>query len=196
MRRFRKSKFYNAHALNAIIGSGATDVGVETVGVTQGELPTNLGVQGNIMTAGEFLVGLTRVPNDLDPKHPVYFRVVFSSTNTGSAGITWIALVKFTKNEVALVAPGSLSALDTVIGEKNTSASKAAVATGWGKLNNTGIQRTDVEDGAMLQVRLESDVIDAGHSALHFVGLEMSYTPIEFEGPGVDLEAPERSAVK
>lgn len=193
-KRFRKVKYYNAHMMHSVLGASGVGVGAETAGITEAEVATNLGFIGNIIVAGEFIVGFIRCPYDLDPSKPVYVRVIFSSTNSGSLGITWVALVKFTKTEIALVAPGTLVALDTIIAEKDTAASKASVATSWGKMDTPGISRADVEAGAIFQTRIECDIIDSGHTVVTFLGIEFGYTPMNFIGPGPNLSAPPASA--
>ncbi len=193
----RKRRFYTAHDLLALIGTTATDVSVETAGVTQLEVKTNAGFAGSDFLAGEFITGFMPIPYDLDPKFPVYFRVHFSATNDGSTaqGVTWILLASAVAVDGVFTNGGPSAALDTAIPERNAITSLALSVTDWGKKNSIGLGNKQIEDGAGLHIKLECDVIDFSGTGITFpifLGLEIGYTPLMCVGVGKETESPER----
>ena len=173
--------YYPAQAFTGVIGAAGVSVGVHTGAPVQQEIST-FGIASILLdTAGDMVVTDGPIPYDLDPRHPVYARVVWASGSTDTADtVTWIVTYKqLVPNVTALATPGT--ALDSTIAAQDVpvATAYAICKTGWGKINGGTI--TDTAEHWIWNV--EMDAFDVGLSEDKFLlGLEIAYTPRRLQG--------------
>jgi len=173
--------YYPAQAFTGIIGAAGVSAGVHTGAPIQKEIST-LGIASILLdTAGDMLVTDSAIPYDLDPRHPVYARVVWTSGSTDTADtVTWIVTYKqFISNVTALDTPAT--ALDTAIAAQDVpvATAYALCKTAWGKINGGTIS----DQAAHWAWNVEMDAFDVGLSEDKFLlGLEIAYTPRRLQG--------------
>lgn len=173
--------YYGAQAFTGIIGAAGVSVGVHTGAPVQQEIST-FGIASILMdTAGDMLVTDAPIPYDLDPRHPVHARVVWTSGSTDTADtVTWIATYKqIISNVTALATPAT--ALDTAIAAMDVpvATAYALCKTSWGKINGGTI----TDQAAHWVWNVEMDAFDVGLSEdKFFLGLEVAYTPRRLQG--------------
>lgn len=173
--------YYGAQAFTGIIGAAGVSVGVHTGAPVQQEIST-FGIASILLdTAGDMLVTDSPIPYDLDPRHPVYARVVWASGSTDTADtVTWLVTYKqLVPNVTALATPAT--ALDKVIAAQDVpvATAYAICKTAWGRINGGTI--TDNAEHWIWNV--EMDAFDAGLAEDKFLlGLEIAYTPRRLQG--------------
>lgn len=171
-------------------------------GIDAAVFPSELGSLGFspiIMTAGDQLPIMVRVPKDVDPQFPIGYRVHWTALhdNDGDAAATFTLLTRVCKKGVAIAA--AAAALDTVLVSDNYVNDSGVQSvtdhlyqiTARGIDNSLGITRKDIETGALLLLYLESTTIDADITTLYLIGLEMDYVPWKTEGQGSNYYRPE-----
>lgn len=187
-RIYYPSMFFTGMSVGAINEGGASNdaYGVNWEGSHTGapiskEIST-FGINGILLdTAGDMVVTDGPIPYDLDPRHPVYARVVWASGSTDTADtVTWIVTYKqLVPNVTALATPAT--ALDSTIAAQDVpvATAYAICKTGWGKINGGTI--TDNAEHWIWNV--EMDAFDVGLSEDKFLlGLEIAYTPRRLQG--------------
>ena len=173
--------YYGAQAFTGIIGAAGVSAGVHTGAPIQQEIST-FGIASILLdTAGDMLVTDSPIPYDLDPRHPVYARVVWASGSTDTADtVTWIVTYKqLVPNVTALATPAT--ALDSTIAAQDVpvATAYAICKTAWGRINAGTI--TDTAEHWIWNV--EMDAFDVGLSEDKFLlGLEIAYTPRRLQG--------------
>ena len=142
-------------------------------------------------TNGDSVTHRMRVPVDVNPEYTMGFRVNWTSgSSTTDDTVTFIALLDFKAEGVALAAPTTV--LDTAITPLD------AVTGAWhnqwtarGVKNAFFLSRDQVEAGAHLMINLEMDAKAAGLTeALLCLGLEIDYVPHLTEGTGSKSDRP------
>lgn len=178
-RRYIKRAYYSPAMTNSL------DVSGTTAGSIHVNLPTSIGFSGMNCFAGEFIAGAALLPWDFDPNHKLRMRVLYSATGAAKT-MEWILLTKLIANGVALVAHGSLSALDTVIPVHTTVATKGHNVTDWGIVDDPAAQvtRAQCDAGALFQFRCEAQALGSGLTLPTYYGIELGYTPMPFGGEG------------
>lgn len=141
---------------------------------------STFGINGVLLdTAGDMVVHDAPIPYDLDPRHPVYARVVWCSGSTDTADtVTWIISYDvLTPNVTALATPTSTlisTAMDVPV-----ATAYALCKTTWGKISGGTI--SDKSEHWVWMI--EMDAFDAGLSEDKFLlGLEVMYTPRRLQG--------------
>lgn len=147
--------------------------------------------------AGSFITGFIPVPQDLDPRYKVGFRVNWTSTGA-SGNATFLTSVKSIKKGVAIAnAATTTDDLNTAHGASTQTGANHNVWTARGIKNTLGLSRTDIENGALLSLRLELDAVTTlGATSVTFLGLEMDYVPIKTVGSGSEIDRPLSSDIK
>ena len=99
-------------------------------------------------------------------------------------------LANLIAKNIALIAHGSLSALNTVIVLDTVGASKGHNVTDWGIISKPTLQvtRDQCRDGALFQFRVEPDILGSGLSLPTYYGIELGYIPMFYTGPGSLLD--------
>lgn len=196
----RKRKLFNATDLHGILDNATTGVpeGGISAGVTQGEVGTT-GIITYVMTDGEFLSGLIPLPYDLDPAHPLGFKVHWTANHDGTGTLTadWILLVDRKKEGIAIA--DAATALSTAIAQDTyNDDSGSASTTDWlYQVTDRGILlpatldlvKDDIETGVALMTKLEMDAA-VNETAIHFIALEMDYVPFRCVGGGAFSDRP------
>jgi len=165
-----------------------------SVGVGAGaplEIST-FGIVGLPMDVADDTSTIIALPDDLDIKKQIRFRVVYTQTSTTATdAATFILLytqIQLTDNVASVVDPAGTTlvfpatALDTAIPTLDLSSGVAykCQATGFGVIN----RNTILETSSLLSINLELDAVTT-YSADEVVvlGLEMRYTPRRTAGP-------------
>lgn len=143
---------------------------------------STFGINGILLdTAGDMVGHDAPIPYDLDPRHPVYTRVVWASGSTDTADtVTWIATYKQLVPNVTALATAA-TALDKTIAAQDVpvATAYALCKTSWGCINGGTIADT-AEHWTWL---VEMDAFDAGLAEnKFFLGLEVAYTPRRLQG--------------
>lgn len=172
--------WYGAQDITGMIGAAGVSAGAHTGAPVQQEIST-FGIVGVLLdTAGDMLCHNAPIPYDLDPRHPVYVRVVWTSgSSTTDDTVTWIVTYKqLVPNVTALDV--AATALNTTIAAQDVPGTAYAICkTAWGKINGGTITDT-AEDWTWL---IEMDAFDAGLTEdKFFLGLEVMYTPRRLQG--------------
>lgn len=168
---------------------------LKTAGTTQQEKVA--GFSAFEMAAGELIYGYIPVPYDVDPRHELGFRVVWSADPTdASCSVTWLLLVDTVKKGFAYSA--ATTALDTVIAANaydNEGAAAAGAAddkiqvTSRGIKNSLGLTREQIETLAFLTFSIESDAVTGcDGNVCRFMGIFMDYMPMLCVGPGNEVD--------
>ncbi len=157
-----------------------------------GLVPTEYSTFGfggfHIQTAGDKYTTFLRCPYDVDPAHPMGFKVNFVSGSSTAADIfDWIILADFKAVAVALLAPTTV--LDTVIDITGTLGTATADLNNWSSrgIKNKGfLTRDQIEAGAAIMFSVELDSTQSALSSeeLHMLGVEIDYVPLQTRGLG------------
>lgn len=173
--------WYGAQDITGMIGAAGVSAGVHTGAPVQQEIGTTGHVGILLDTAGDMVTHNAPIPDDLDPRHPVYARVVWCSGSTDTADtVTWIVLYKTFIPNVSALATADVALNKTIAAMDVPVATALAVCkTGWGKING-GTISDKAEDWSWL---VEMDAFDAGLAEdKFFLGLEIMYTPRRLQG--------------
>jgi hypothetical protein len=132
--------------------------------------------------AGDSIMHNMLLPYDLDPAHPVFVRVHWSSGSATTADtITWLfQYTQIIPNVTAIVDPAT--ALSTVIAEDTVPVATANIwcATAFGKINGGVISQL----AEAMTFEIEMDAFAGGLTeAKHLLGVEFQYTPKRLQGP-------------
>lgn len=178
-RRYIKRAYYSPAMTNS------RDVSATVAGAIQVDMPTDIGFEGMNCFAGELIGGAAPLPWDFDPDHPLRIRVLYSATGAAKT-MEWILLAKLIANGEALIAHGSLSALDTVIPVHTTVDTKGHNVTAWGIIDDPAAQvtRAQCDAGALFQFRCEAQALGSGLTLPTYYGIELGYIPMPFGGEG------------
>lgn len=189
----RKRIFLTADTMQGVDWNAGTSY--ETAGITMVQV-TNVGMGTWIMTDGEFLNGYIPVPHDLDPRHPIGFRVHYTLDHDGAgdAWTSWILLQTAIAEGIAIALPAT--ALDTAIALQDAYTTNLGVnsvtdflyqVSARGIRNAIGLTRQQIETGALITLKLEMDAADQ-ETTVHFIGLEMDYVPHKMVGVGSETD--------
>lgn len=136
----------------------------------------SLGIQGLLMAASNDIRHLMEVPWDLDRKHPVRVRVIWTSAEAGAAAdstATWLVkYLELTPNSTTLIDPAT--ALDTAI------AADLAIdgpykfqSSPWGVINPNQI----ADAAAFIAWLVELDALGAGLAEnVYLLGIQIEYS--------------------
>ena len=187
-RIYYPAMFFSGMSVSAINEGGAANdaYGVNWEGSHTGapiskEIST-FGINGVLLDTATDAVGHEApIPYDLDPRHPVYARVVWASGSTDTTDtVQWTVTYKQLIPNVTALATGA-TALDTVIAAQDVpvATAYALCKTSWGKINGGTI--SDMAEHWTWNVAMTS--FDAGLSEDKFLlGLEVAYTPRRLQG--------------
>ena len=147
----------------------------------------------HIQTAGDVYSTFLRVPNDVDPRYPMGFKINYVSGSSTAADIVdWIILADFKAENVALLAPTTV--LDTVIDVAGTIGTATADLNNWssrGVKDADFLTRDEIEAGAamMFSVELDSTQTTLSSEELHMLGVEIDYVPQRTRGRGHEMDS-------
>ncbi len=143
-----------------------------------------------LTAAGDTIAHIVRTPIDLNPEFPIGVRINWASGSSTTADtIDWIALLQFFAEGVAIAAPSS--ALNTTIAQDNVTGAHHNQWTGRGIKTSGMPTREQVEDGALMSVRIEMNAFAGGLTEnKYLLGVEFDYVPhlTRGEGMGRDTE--------
>lgn len=187
-RIYYPAMFFTGMSVGAINEGGAANdaYGVNWEGSHTGapiskEIST-FGINGVLLDTNTDAVGHEApIPYDLDPRHPVYARVVWTSGSVDTADtVQWTVTYKQLTPNVTALATGA-TALDTVIAAQDVpvATAYALCKTAWGKINGGTI--LDTAEHWTWNVAMTT--FDVGLSEDKFLlGLEIAYTPRRLQG--------------
>lgn len=187
-RIYYPAMFFTGMSVSAINEGGAANdaYGVNWEGSHTGapiskEIST-FGINGILLdTATDTVQHDAAIPYDLDPRHPVYMRVVWTSGSTDVTDtVGWVVKYKQLVPNVTALATAA-TALDSTIAAMDVpvATAYALCKTGWGRINGGTI--TDTAEHWVLYV--EMNTFDAGLAEdKFFLGLEVAYTPRRLQG--------------
>ena len=153
----------------------------------------------NMLDAADEVGTFMPLPYDLDVQKHIYFRIMWGLGGTVAASddLDWILTyttvhVGFMTSAAQVSEPGTTTvilpatALDTTISTANggvqdyeSSTADRLLWTGYGSMDPKTLD--PLNDGLALLVENNADT--GAPTAVHFMGLEMSYTPRYLEGP-------------
>ena len=202
--RMRKRVYWNtlelgslitaAHTENETFDEGKILTNVTDETVHQQELGGLAIVGINICEGptddGNFFHGWRRVPYDLDPKFPVGFRVNWSQASAVTDGTTFVMQTGVDKKDAAFQAITAYTALDTILAESNAGGASYNQWTTRGIRTAIGLTRSEIEDGAILRMEVEADVVDTGQDKVTILGIEMDYVQQTCQGIGSESDRP------
>lgn len=149
---------------------------------------------------GKFIGGALPCPYDLDPDHEVGFRIHWTVDATGStAAVEWLLLQDTIKRGVVIAAAST--ALDTVlVDDANADDSGSASSTDYlyqvtprGIRTKIGLSRAQIEDGALITLKLEQQGATA-ETNVYLLGITMDYAPMRCVGMGNEILPPLESS--
>jgi len=195
----RKRKYYGPFELNALIieahtadetfneGQMISTPRDETVCLQE---VVSYGIVGILFAAADLIYPRIQCPWDLDPRHPVGFRLNFTQTAAVTTDVTWILKVGTDKKDALIQAQDAttIAALDTPIAAKGVIAANMNLWTARGIKNDIGLSRSEVEDGAAIRMELEADTLGVGVTVLTLLGIEMDYVPHRTVGVGSEYD--------
>ena len=135
---------------------------------------------------------LASITNDLDPDFEIGFRINWTQISAVSDGTTWVLRVGVDKKDAVMLAEDAagIAVLDTVIAEKD--AGGAALKNLWtsrGIKDDIGLTRAEIEDGGIIRMSLEAEVVDTGQDEVIMLGLEIDYSPQRCIGEGSNIDS-------
>lgn len=173
--------YYPASSFTGVIGAAGVSAGTHTGAPIQQEIST-FGINSILMdTATDALVTDAMIPWDLDPRHPVYARVVWTSGSVDTADtVLWTLLYKqLVPSVTALSVPATALATDIVAMDVPVATAYAMYKTSWGKIAGGVI--SDKAEHWIWMVSMTS--FDAGLAEDKFLlGLEIAYSPRRLQG--------------
>lgn len=187
-RVYYPAMYFTGMSVSAINEGGAANdaYGVNWEGSHTGapiskEIST-FGINGILLDTATDSVGhYAAIPYDLDPRHPIYMRVVWSSGSTDTADtVQWTVTYKQLVPNVTALATAATALNKTIAAQDVPVATAYAICkTAWGRING-GVITDTAEDWTLL---VEMTSFDVGLSEdKFFLGLEVAYTPRRLQG--------------
>jgi len=180
-----------ADAGGTVFAEGAMLTSPLDVTVQQNEIST-FGIVGITFAVGDFMQGVIRDLNMIDPTFPLGFRIHWNNSGGASAGrgLTWLLLVSVIKQGIAYKVANGV--LNTVIAESLVTVAGGNEVSPRGILTarSLNLNQQDIEAGAKLVFQLEADVVDASVANVRYMGIEMDWVPHLTTGTGSFTDAP------
>ena len=162
------------------IGAAGAGVSVGTGDAPEAEADT-AAVVGLHMDAGDMHDWWWIVPFDLNPLHPIGFRVIYSSDSaTAADDRTWILLYDAIAEDAAL-AIGSTALTTAIAAETDNGTAGAWQQSARGILAGQTLTETQVAAPVIMALDLELDVDDASEE-MQMYGLLIDYVPKNYQG--------------
>lgn len=135
------------------------------------------------------------VPDDLDPKWPVGFRILWTSAGA-SGSATYLIEMMTHKSTAAIPAANDagFAALDTVIGASTHNGADKLNVSGRGLKLKLGLSSRDIDDVSFINLRFDLSAVTTVTAAnTVLIGLLMDYVPKLCIGQGSHTDRPIRS---
>lgn len=190
--RQKKLSIYAAELLNRSAETAGVPTGLGTGGVVMAQINSLSALSGiQIDAAGADATGdeihwWMTVPYDMDIRHPLRLRVLWTSgSSTAADDVAFVAMyTPIVIHDTAIVA--AATALNTVIPSDLVTGAWDLQATGWGIANGSLF----AEGGAITwEIRCSVADVDLSGEKLFVLGVEFMYTPQRMHGPGNSKEA-------
>ena len=143
--------------------------------------------------ASDEWVQFWQIPYDLDPEHPVYIAVLWSTA--AAAADTADFIVTYTRLGVESELAAAATALNTAIAQDTHTGTTLTInRTEQGKINGGTLT---ADDYLVFETEIDASTVGdgagdftSGSEYIYFLGLEITYTPRMCAGIGQSYEAP------